>query len=66
MIKIQSITDGIVLARDDSKNWYTVNKEGMQVGQSIDRSFCTPLTEVDSSFHEGIKELDEATYGPRF
>jgi hypothetical protein len=67
MIIIQSVCkkEGLVLARDENKQWYEViNKDDVQIGQKVDSSFCTPLSESDSQFHEGIKELTDAAYGP--
>lgn len=66
MIKIWSITDKLILGRDENKNWYEVNKKDVQIGQKIDSSLCTPLNKTDSEFHEGIKELSDSVYGPRF
>ena len=64
MIIVQSITSNLVLGRDVNKNWYEVNKKDVQIGDRIDSSLCTPLSESDSQFHEGIKELTDAAYGP--
>ena len=64
MIIIQSVTSNLILGRDENKRWYEVNKKDAQIGQKIDSSLCTPLSESDSQFHEGIKELTDAAYGP--
>lgn len=64
MIIVQSITNNLILGRDYDKNWYEVNKKDVQIGDKIDSSLCTPLSETDSQFHEGIKELTDAAYGP--
>ena len=63
MIIIQSVTNNLILGRDENKQWYEVNKKDVQIGQKINSSFCTPLNSIDSEFHEGIKELADATYG---
>ena len=65
MIKIWSITDKLILARDSKKKWYEVHKKDVHIGEEIDSSFCTPLNKTDSKFHEGIKELSDSVYGPR-
>ena len=67
MIIVQSVNEraGLILARDENKQWYEViNKDDVQIGQKVDSSFCTPLSESDSQFHEGVKELTDAAYGP--
>lgn len=65
MIKVWSITDKLILGRDEKKRWYEVNKKDVQVGQKIKSSLCTPLSDNDCEFHESIKELDEVVYGPK-
>jgi len=65
MAKVWSVTDNLILARDENKQWYEVNKKDVQVGEEISSSLCTPLNEISSDFHEGIKELYEAVYGPK-
>ena len=65
MAKVWSVSDNLILARDDNKNWYEVNKKDAQVGEEISSSICTPLSETSSDFHEGIKELYEAVYGSK-
>lgn len=64
MIIIQSVTNNLILGRDENKQWYEINKKDVQIGQKINSSFCTPLNNIDSEFHEGIKELADAAYGP--
>ena len=60
MIIIQSVTNNLILGRDENKQWYEINKKDVQIGQKINSSFCTPLSNIDSEFHEGIKELADA------
>ena len=66
-IKIWSITEQLILARDDNKQWYSVEKNILRdpftVGDIVPPEMCEVLDEASSEFHEGIKELSDAVYG---